>query len=565
MRRRGSLLLVLLVSCTSAGPPTLRPSSPASRVVLLSFDGLGADALARHTDLPAFAQLQRDGMFVERVTPVTPSVTSSAHVAILTGAPPSVTGIVANKFHKPGTPWTEVTDGFSADIDAETLVEAAHRAGRRVGSIAFPTVDLRRRADFGIVYSDAIIRSRMIHLKRSDFRSDWMPPGWDDRASPHISYSAVMRAPVEWMHSEADIVAYDTTDDHVRNYDTFFVETKDAEIAPDSRGWFSISSHTADGLYGSWSKLLHTTPTLDDVAIYWGGIHRTTGYPESFRQMIDAEAGFWPGAPDERLAQEHIEGRDGIDGDTFAEQNERFGQFFASVTAVAIRRMPFDLLLAYEPIIDKAEHQFLIVSDTQAHATAENRAAGESVRSRTFVAADRALQTIGSALDPAQDALVVTGDHGLAPIDTEVHLKRLLADWGLDQQWVAFATGGGVAHLYRTAAGGATQLAAQLKDTGFIERIDEKSHPNSGDLVLYSFPHVALRATGGEAVTKPHSYGQHGGIGSHAEFQTVLIAWGAGVAHIIVPEARQTQIASYVAGLLGMDPPQKADRAPIAP
>ncbi|HEV8659495.1 MAG TPA: hypothetical protein VGS96_12815, partial [Thermoanaerobaculia bacterium] len=96
-------------------------------------------------------------------------------------------------------------------------------------------------------------------------------------------------------------------------------------------------------------------------------------------------------------------------------------------------------------------------------------------------------------------------------------------------------------------------------------RIDEKSHPNSGDLVLYAYPHVALSATGGETVTKPRSYGQHGGIGSHAEFQTVLIAWGAGVAHAVVPELRQTQIASYVAALLGMDPPQKADRAPITP
>jgi predicted AlkP superfamily pyrophosphatase or phosphodiesterase len=562
--RRGSLLLVLLVSCTSGAPRDLARRT-ASRVVLLSFDGLGADAMARHTDLPAFAQLERDGMFVERVTPVTPCQTSSAHVAILTGAPPRVTGIVANKFHKPGTPWTEVADGFSADIDAETLIQAAHRAGKRVGSIAFPTVDTRRPADFGIVYSDAIVRSRIIHLTRSDFRSEWMPPGWGERPSRHISYSPVLRAPIEWMRSEVDIVAYDTTDDHVRNYDAFFVEKRDAEVAPDSRGWFSISSRTPDALYGSWSKLMRTTATLDDIAIYWGGIHGTAGYPDSFRQMIDDEAGFWPGAPDERFAQEHIEGRDGIDGDTFAEQNERFAQFFASATALAIRRMPFDLLLAYEPIIDKAEHQFLISSDAQAYATAENRAIGESVRARTFIAADRALKTIGDALDPSQDALVVTGDHGLAPIDAEVHLKRLLAEWGLDQQWVAFASGGGVAHLYRIAGGAASELAAHFKDTGFIERIDAKSHPNSGDLVLYAYPHVGLSASGGEAVTKPHTYGQHGGIGSHAEFQTVLIAWGAGVPHGVVPESSQTQIAGYVAALLGMDPPQKADRAPITP
>jgi predicted AlkP superfamily pyrophosphatase or phosphodiesterase len=542
--RRGWVLVAFLLACSSGAPRV-----PARRVVLVSFDGLGADELAKHPDLPTFARLEREGRFVERVTPVTPCVTSSAHVAILTGTPPSVNGIVANRFHEPGKPWTEIADGFSADIDAETLVEAAHRAGMRVGSIAFPTIDgrnARRSADFGLVYTDPLTKSRMIHLSRADF---------------HGTFGSVMRAPLA---TDVDILAYDTTDDHVVNYDKFVIERTPltrplATLSPHAgRGqgeglWFSISEQKADGLHGSWSKLLRATPTLDDVTIYWGAESRTAGYPDSFRQMVDDEIGFWPGPPDEHSAQERIEGGDGIDADTFTEQNARFCRFFADATALAIRRMPFDFLLAYEPTVDKAEHQFRITLDTQAFATPGNRAAGDRVRLQAFEEADRAVQTIASTLDPSRDALVVTGDHGLAPIDTEVHLKRLLADWGFGD-WVAVATGGGVANLYGTTR--TEELRARFEKTGFIERIDPKSHPNSGDLMLLAYPNVALSPANGEAVTKPRSYGQHGGIGSHHEFQTVLIAWGARIEHAIVPGMQQTDVAGYVSTLLGIRSPR---------
>jgi hypothetical protein len=224
---RRAWIALALVACTSGAPRV-----PARRVVLISFDGLGADELAKHPDLPMFAKLEHEGRFVERVTPVTPCVTSSAHVAILTGTPPSVNGIVGNRFRLPDG---QVVDGFSADIDSETLVEAAHRAGKRVGSIAFPTVDgrsARRSADFGLVYSDPVEPSRMIHLTRDAFRG---------------SFGGVMRATLA---PEVEIVAYDTTDDHIVNYDKFLIETHTGRIAPDP--WFAISQKKPDGLYGSW-------------------------------------------------------------------------------------------------------------------------------------------------------------------------------------------------------------------------------------------------------------------------------------------------------------------------
>ena len=46
------------------------------------------------------------------------------------------------------------------------------------------------------------------------------------------------------------------------------------------------------------------------------------------------------------------------------------------------------------------------------------------------------------------DALVVTGDHGVAAADTEVRVNTLLRAAGLAPRWTAFATGN-IAQIYR--------------------------------------------------------------------------------------------------------------------
>jgi hypothetical protein len=239
-------------------------------------------------------------------------------------------------------------------------------------------------------------------------------------------------------------------------------------------------------------------------------------------------------------------------------------QFLSDATALAIRRMPFDLLLAYHPEIDAAEHQFLIVSETQTNATAANRSEAGRVLASTFAAADHAAAALAAALDPSRDALIITGDHGLAPADTEIYLGRLLASAGMANDWAVFA-GGNVAQFYRTGGTDSTAaLVAKLKSTGWFEEIDTRSgptHPNGGDVVAYSYPNVGLSPAGGtgEIAIRPSHYGQHGGLATHHEFHTALIAWGAGVLRGTLPEARQTQIARFLSRLMGIDPPKNAE------
>jgi hypothetical protein len=554
MRRLSALLVLALIACSPTAPPRVAPpaapafapSGTARRVVLLSFDGLGADALARRSGLPAFERLAREGASA-RVIPVNPTATAPTHVTILTGADPQRTGIVSNRFHVPGTPEEVTTRGMDIDSEVETLVEAARRQGKRVGAVSFPTIDnhsARHGADFGLGWGNPLTHGRLVSLTRTDFRREWVPPTWTERPQRRQSFSPIMRARLEWsvpkrILQDVDLVAYDTTDDRTENYDTLLIEAGEQEIAPDDRGWFAVSRTAVDGLYGSWSKVLSRTPSLD-VTIYWGPIVRNDAWPESFRALLDREAGFWPGAPEEEVA---------IDPATYTEQLERLAAFMTHVQTLAIERMPFDLLLLYRSEIDGSSHQYL------------GRPEGEPVIRTAFGLADRAVAAAADALDTT-DALLVMGDHGLAVVEREVRLNTLLAEKGFAPRWRAF-TAGNLAHLYRFDEPDDTDaLLAMLTATGYFERVEKRglnAHRNSGDLVAWGWPNIAFSAMDAQPSVIAVTHGQHGALNTHRELHPAFFAYGAGVQPGPLGEIAQTRIARYVAGLLGIEPPMGAE------
>jgi Type I phosphodiesterase / nucleotide pyrophosphatase len=506
----------------------------AQRVVLMSFDGLGADALARQTGLPGFERLARESASA-RIIPVTPTSTVPAHVAILTGAGPQKTGIVANRFHLPGTPPEQEARGLMVDPDVESIVEAARRQGKRVGAVPFPSIDgqsARRTADFGLAWSNALVPGRVITFKREDFKREWVPPTWTPRPQRRQSFSPVMRARLEWAVPDAtaidvDLVAYDLTNDAVENYDAIFLESGDFEATPDAAGWFPISMRIEGTLHGSWSKLLRADARLNDVAIYWGPVNRNQAWPESFAAMVDEHAGFWPGEPDERL-----------DPWTFTEQMNRLTDFLTKAQTVAMQRMQSDLLLMYQPVIDEAAHPFL------------NR--NEAIVRDSFLAADRAMNAIRQLIDPAREAFIVTGDHGLMPREREIRMNALLPPG-----WRAFANGH-VAHIY--GSGDVEAVVNLLTASGYFERIERKFHPNAGDIVVYAYPANVLTPSSEQpAVIERAGGGQHGALNTHRELHTVLFAIAPGVDPVPLGEIAQTKIARFVASVLGIAPPAAAE------
>jgi hypothetical protein len=432
------------------------------------------------------------------------------------------------------------------DSDVETLVEAARRQGKRVGVVSFPTIDNRtprRTADFGLVWAPPLVPARIVTLTRADFKREWVPPTWNERPLRRQSFSPVQRARIAWsapLRVDVYLVAYDTTDDARTNYDAYFIEDGDREIAANERAWFAITRRTANGLQGSWSKILSAASSLD-VTIYWGSISRNQAWPESFRLLLDEEVGFWPGAPEEMLD---------VDVETFVEQLDRLADFYTRAQTMTIARVPFDLLLGYHAEVDVAAHEFLGAPN------------GEPVLRAAFVAADRAIAAIAEQLRP-EDALIVTGDHGLVVVEREVRLNRLLADHGFAPRWRAYSSGA-FAHLYRfSEPDDSDAMATMLNESGLFERVEKKtvaSHRNSGDLMAWGFPNVAVMPEDlSPAVITPEPHGQHGGLNTHRELNPPFFAIGQGVPVGSLGEIAQTKIARFVAGLMGIEAPAAAE------
>ena len=588
--------VLLLTGCLHSGPSRLSSSSPEpARVLLISYDGVGADAFQRHLDAgtfrkDGFAVAATNGTRALRVIPVTPVLTSVAHVSIATGAEPSKTGIVSNTFHRPGDPIDQPARGFQEEIDVETIWEAAQRQGKKIGSMTYPGLDgegPRRTADWGLIYTEPLAPARVVELHRNDFTN--VRKGV---TLPH-SFSAPLSAALTWA-LEADgskveistsLAALDSSDDKMENYDLFFVISDSGFVQPLDERWFPAWKDQSAGSetfrYGSWSKLIESDAQLAKVRVYQGVVCRTLGYPSSYRRMIDERVGFWPGPPDDTLAKRWLVGdKDALDPQIFSEQLARFSRFFTDATLLSMLEMPWDLILGYQPIVDEAEHQFLLETPGQLIQDPEKVAEGRRVRAHAFRIADLSFARYLQAR-PEDTAIVATGDHGLAPLEKDLRLNRLLVDWGYasidngrlakTSRWAAF-TSGSFAQIYSFApfsAGERDALIQKLRElrddegSQFFEIVRARTpedHANSGEILAFAFPRFSYSSSlrDGPLFGKTEHFGQHGGMNHHAAYHTFLLAYGKGVPRRVIDKIRQTSIARYVSDLLKIDPPRMA-------
>jgi predicted AlkP superfamily pyrophosphatase or phosphodiesterase len=589
MRRSPLLLLLLLavVSIQQAGCAHPR-ADRTGKVVLLVFDGLSADGLQSRLDSGdlsgAVSTMQREGLHIRRVIPVEPSLTAPTFISLITGADPQVTGIVSNTIQRPGDPPLRTVSGFSAEIDAETLVEAARRQGRTVGVITYPGIDWlnrRRSADWGLVYNEPVARSGITRLNFRAMRTierDDLP-----------SFSPIRHDTIAWSfpvgegtaENEVLVFVLDTTDDDVENYDTLRLEFEGRPLTADDRGWFAVSRRLEEAgearLFGSWWKTMTVEP--DHAVIYAGPTSRTIGHPRRYRQMIDEQIGFWPGPPDNFRAGDWMEGRDGIDPQTFTEQLERFSRFFTDATLLSMKTMPYDLLLSYQPIIDVAEHQYLLVSPEQNNFAPGNVRLAASVIDAAWRTFDQAATQIVDAAG-AETTLVITGDHGMASLDTLHRLNRQLVEWGFatsggnrlspETQWWA-VTSGNLAHLYGRGRSEeeTLQLIERLRQLQApdgrqvfeqVRRRTTDDHPNSGEIIAFAYPAFTFSSSlAGELFEKTSWYGTHGALSHHPELHTTLLAIGPRIEPEVRESAAQTELARWFSSLLGMQPPRNAE------
>jgi predicted AlkP superfamily pyrophosphatase or phosphodiesterase len=454
------LLFSILLAPFSNGHAESTNKTSSSRTILISFDGAQPEVierLIRTGKLPTwnggFAKLIREGTKAEGMTAVLPTVTATNHVSIATGAYPERTNIPANTFHNTSASLTATISGFSTPIDAETLWEAAKRQGRKVITIAFAGADGRgddRRGDqtlgFGVVDAFSVVKSMNASHFDSTSADAWSLGNqtceFKKANIGTVTANQVFFSSTNLGRVDVNVLVCDTVLDDQEHYDTaFFDFDKDLGngfIARMRQGdWAPFAlpltippddiSGQAQGMVGSWVKLLAFASDLSAFNIYLGNVVHNVGYPQSFITDIDKTLGFWPAEPDFFNLERAL-----IDEATYMEQLERLADYLNDAMLLAINNYEFDLLMGYQVQTDEAGHEFSLVDPRQeSFQDSAKRQRYAEYLERAYQIADRNLKKIIEAADLKSTNIIAVSDHGMAPMHTFAFPNRILRAAGL--------------------------------------------------------------------------------------------------------------------------------------
>jgi predicted AlkP superfamily phosphohydrolase/phosphomutase len=607
------LAVVLAVAGLSLTVPACRTGAPegarAARVVMVSFDGLGAPLLDRWLANPTIATpgglggMADQGLKAERVRMVNPTLTAVNHASLITGALPAKTGVVSNTYRTRGDSLNRRTNGFGAASEVPPLWVRTRDAGLRTGILLWPGADFSTRdlsGDFGISWPvTPLLRPELVELDPIKAQAEPELPSVDGMETLRWRLPVVVAGE---QRIQIEIAVMDAEPDGRSRYQTIAVRTE-GEVSwryLKEREWFETTlkatgpGDLGDEVYGAWSKILHLDIHRGGLRLYRGAFNRLLAFPRSFSDRLTPVVGPWPGVPDEKGLQAWwLDMGTGIDLDTYVEQVERLDRYLDAVATWVMDNEDFDFLLAYHPSPDEFLHAGLIVEKDQ-WAWSEGAAfAAREALNRCGRSIDRSVVGLWSGLNPVEDVLVVVSDHGLMPLHDEVLLNRALADAGLvetvekhgrlrvaDTSPLAVVTSGGMGHVYcnikgrdpggvvpRKEAGELLRRAARvLADIGVegepvIETIADREelaalgldHPNSGDLVVFLKPgYAASSRLDGKVIRPSRYYGQHGYLNHHDALCGIFMARGTAAGRGRLKEIQSIDIVPRVASWLGL-------------
>lgn len=138
----GKALVTGVALVSSAAPAVVRADESRSPVLLISIDGLRPgdvlEADKRGLKIPNLRRFLKEGSYATGVAGNLPTVTYPSHTTLITGVAPARHGIVSNTTFDP----RQINCGgwfwFAQDITAETLWDAARKAGHTTGNVHWP-------------------------------------------------------------------------------------------------------------------------------------------------------------------------------------------------------------------------------------------------------------------------------------------------------------------------------------------------------------------------------------------------------------------------------------------
>lgn len=610
-------LAVALASCFF--PARIFAQAPR-RAIVLGWDGAVPEfalRLAREGKLPNLAKLIEGGAYSDDVKPVFPSKTAPGFAALMTGAPPRVSGISGNRVPRAPRQQFTILDsvaGFSAaPLRAETIWAAARRAGKRSVVSHVPTFAGELAEGTPRFSGYTLIAGRDGIVVKSSSQVSMDEP-W--RNSPPSN-----ALPIEIAFTVADSRLFgllvDDPADSQPGYDTLVLAADrdggriKARLKPMPAGpggeffWSApIAVMSGNRTARCYLRLFDLKPDGSDFFLYHTRPMRDLpleiaedGAPSpTVRTFIGNGAAF--------LYQQGALGRTIANGGTgVAEARYLDTLFFAQHQLMetnrwAMDKLPWELYLAYTPFPDEAEHLWRGHLDS----TLPTYQPGLADRVRPFL--EQAYQSSDEHLGlllgnrPANTLIAVISDHGLQGIHRRVALNQALQQ----EELLVLDPGGRVdlaktRVLYPPANNGYLLINSQDRKAGIVddgqraevvERVRKAllalrdgdvpvvravydaaiegealgiGGPVGGDLYVELAPGYDFdpRIAPGALISQSSPYGAHGANPEQSAMRTLMVLSGPGIRPgQKIAGARVIDFAPTLAELLGLPKPNDA-------
>ena len=503
------------------------------KVVIISLDGATPRLIKAYEDahqIPTgtgFEILKDKGTLALQNITVTPSLTAVAHIALATGSNPSPNDINTNTFQLVASPFTKTISGFGAPIGgyvfnplgedpnptARPLWHALKAAGKTVVTATWAGgdgVDVKvpgldnspiiqpaalRTVDFTVPFGEfGGLSAQGFALTKADFTPLPTPKLRGQLiAAGHPSYSEILqkRTPLQTfkvggVSYTIQVVAIDSTDDGVTNYDTLVfydvaqgVQPGPFQLPSTGPAYVKFSSGMSAPFYleGSSNKaglgyfVSALSSDLSTVHIVQYAADDIPRNPAVIADVddINTHVGFWADQADFRIPERISPGLSQFSDQeleaAFEDQVRLFVDYQTRVALRAMERFPdADLLMIYIEQPDGSEHQFLLTDQRQAtNPTDPNSiytsqdpakiARYQGYTLNAYLTANRAVDNIIKAVGldengvPKADVFVVS-DHGFDPFFTSVSGANILAKGGFDTSKVRAVTSGPDVNFY---------------------------------------------------------------------------------------------------------------------
>lgn len=629
MSTRSAILIVIGLT-TAALALVLAPArtladEPRRRVVLIQVDAVRADLLDQFLadgTLPAnggFATLARS-FKATFDTVVTPTLTTPNLTTMVTGVYPQKHGAITNVYPLVTGAVTSGVYGHQQPLPVDGLWSPALRAGKKVGlirTLGVSDTPMTNTWALNIREVNPLAAAQLIRPTATDWSSDltgWNLGVFTDAKSPRVMTFTLqddLTAPDSYFFNVValDRVVSGTYEELVIDDDRNLANgyfgvrpTQDGSMTPTSPltqtgNWSSViftSTNTTTGLTGTlagaYLKLYEFITNPLTVSVYATGVWYNPGYSRTWLNGLYQSIGPFPRlAPVAGVTTEQ-DGRDFL---------HRADNFFRDAALDVLNRPEWDMVIAYQGIVDGFEHAYLLTDPRQLSYTNPISLTYWNYIKESYQAVDAAIVAISNTVGLTQTDIFVASDHGQSPIHTTLQVNRLLAQNGIavTSPITAYAQpGGGYAFIYintTTRAGGvispagtpqytATQEAIVTALTSFtdIDRLTGGTvYPfewvirkqdlaaqglgidTVGDVYASVIPGYDLGgATDAGPITSPIAYGgTHGYAPAQPMMYGVFLAAGPHIGRIGSRPTRLIDVAPTIMDILGGGPLPDAD------